>query len=824
MSDVFKGLITNAAMLLALGVLYDMVLSKLFKKKSLRDLTVGAILAVIGIALMNNPWQFSPGLFFDTRSILLSVSALFLGTTATIIATVGVIIYRLTAGSAGAIMGVTVATVSTLIGLLLRYYRKTHPFDLKWYHLYVFGVVVHCAMLLAAFTLPIERAKEVLSVISAPVMIIYPIATVLLGSLLQSQFLRSRMQEKQLQDAAFLDIMINTTPTPIYYKDVQGRYMGCNTAFGDYLGMKKEDIIGKTVFEIHQPENAEKYYAMDKELFDNPGVQHYEGRLKRNETTRNVIFNKATFNDANGTVAGIIGVISDITDFKETTEALRISEERFRLAVEAATDGIWDWDFTTGNVYWSPRTYTMLGYEPNEFPVTFDVWTKLLHPDDFERATTTVQRDIQRNGQFRAEFRLKNKKGDWQWIIGRGMTFQADVHGTPTRMLGTHVDITERKKSEQELAELTERLRLATEVGGIGIWEWNVQDDSLLWDDMMYSLYGVKKKKEQLSNAVWRERLHPEDRERALEETQKAIEGIAEYDSEFRIVIDRTQVRWIKAKAAVSRDKDGKCVRILGVNWDITALKEAQESVEQLNRELEKRVEERTAQHVASIKELEAFAYSVSHDLRAPLRIIDGYSQILADEHSTALNDEAQKLLQVIRSYAQKMDYLITDMLTISRLSRTEMNYTHITMRSLVEKVYRETVFEDIRTQFKVDLHELHDCKGDIIMIRQVWMNLLSNAVKYSMKSDEKHIEILSLEEKNEIVYYIKDRGVGFNARYKSKLFGVFQRLHRADEYEGNGVGLAIIKRIIERHGGRVWADLNGEKGAVFAFSLPKRG
>lgn len=824
MTDVFKALITNASLLLALGVLYDMVLSKLFKKKSLRELSVGAILAFIGIALMNNPWQFSPGLFFDTRSILLSVSALFLGTTATIVATVGVIIYRLTAGSAGAIMGVTVAMVSTILGLLLRYYRKTHPFELKWYHLYAFGVIVHIAMLLASFTLPIERTKEVLSVISAPVMIIYPIATVLLGSLLQSQYLRSSMKEKALQDATFLETMLNTTPTPIYYKDAEGRYIGCNTAFAEYLGLQKNEIIGKTVFDIHQPENAEKYYTMDKKLLDNPGTQHYEGIIKRSDVMRSVIFNKATFNDPDGKIAGIIGVISDVTDLKRTADALRESEERFRLAVEAASDGIWDWDFITGKVYWSPRAYTMLGYEPDEFPVNFEKWKSLLHPEDVEGATVTVFREIERKGQFNAEFRLKNKKGEWQWIIGRGMTFQSDVQGKPTRMLGTHVDITERKKAEHALAELSERLRLATEVGGIGIWDWNVQDDILLWDDMMYSLYGVKKKKDSFSNNVWRNSLHPEDRDRAADELQKAIDGVSEYDSEFRILVDRNRVRWIKAKAAVSRDAEGKAVRVLGVNWDITALKEAQESVLQLNRELEKRVDERTAQYAASIRELEAFAYSVSHDLRAPLRIIDGYSQILADEHTSALNEEAHKLLQVIRAYAQKMDFLITDILSISRLSRTEMSFNHIAMRSLVEKVYRETVLEDIRNEFVLDLHELHDCKGDIMMIRQVWMNLLSNAVKYSMKSDEKIIEILSLEEQNEIVYYIKDRGVGFNTRYKSKLFGVFQRLHRADEYEGNGVGLAIVKRIIERHGGRVWADSNEPKGAIFAFSMPKKG
>ncbi len=824
MSDVFKTLISNAAMLLALGVLYDMILSKLFKKKSLRDVTVGLILAIIGIALMNNPWEFSPGLFFDTRSILLSVSGLFLGTIVTVIATIGVIIYRLTAGSAGALTGVTVASVSAIVGILFRYYRKKHPFELKWYHLYGMGIVVHIAMLVAMFTLPVARAQAVLHAISLPVMIIYPIATVLLGGLLHSQYTRSKTHEQIIQDAQFLDTLMNTTPTPIYYKNVEGRYIGCNTAFARYLNMKKEDIIGKTVFEMHQPENADKYYTMDKELMDNPGTQNYEGVIKRDGAIREVIFNKATFFNASGDVAGIIGVISDITELKTATHALRMSEERFRLAVDAATDGIWDWDFVTGIVYWSPRAYTMLGYEPDEFAVTFDDWKSLLHPDDVKKTTDSVLKQIDRVGSFTAEFRLKNKEGGWQWVIGRGKPFQLDENGRPTRMLGTHVDITERKNAEQKLRDISERLRLATEVGGIGIWDWNIVDNVQTWDDSMYLLYGVTRTDTIRTYEMWKKCLYPDDSAKAEDETQLALKNGQEYDIEYRIVLPDKSIRWLKARAAVTRDAEGNPVRMLGVNWDITALKEAQHVITQMNRDLEKRVEERTAQYAASIKELEAFAYSISHDLRAPLRIIDGYSQILADEHSTVLNEEAHKLLQVIRSYAQKMDYLITDILTISRLSRADMNFTRITMTSLVERVYRDTIMDDIRDTFECVIQPLHEIDGDLIMLKQVWTNLLSNAVKYSMKSDVKYIEVGSIEERDEIVYHIKDKGVGFNARYKNKLFGVFQRLHRAEEYEGNGVGLAIVKRIIERHGGRVWAEVNEPHGAVFSFSIPKRG
>lgn len=256
---------------------------------------------------------------------------------------------------------------------------------------------------------------------------------------------------------------------------------------------------------------------------------------------------------------------------------------------------------------------------------------------------------------------------------------------------------------------------------------------------------------------------------------------------------------------------------------DITVRKRAEEAIIKLNATLEQRVAERTAQLEFANKELEAFTYSVSHDLRAPLRAIEGFSRFLQEDYQNMLDAEGQRLIHVIRSNTQKMDQLITNLLSLSRVTRGEINYSRIDMRTLADSIYHEVAPEDVRPTFEVMIHPIPDAWGDTTLLRQVWSNLIGNAIKYSMKSSERSIEIGGYTANAEQVYFVKDRGVGFNPEYMHKLFGVFQRLHTAEEFEGSGIGLAIVQRIILRHKGRVWAEGQEGKGATFYFSLSNR-
>jgi PAS domain S-box-containing protein len=248
---------------------------------------------------------------------------------------------------------------------------------------------------------------------------------------------------------------------------------------------------------------------------------------------------------------------------------------------------------------------------------------------------------------------------------------------------------------------------------------------------------------------------------------------------------------------------------ILGEGRDISSLKLTEAALQKQTTELEN-----------ANKELEAFSYSVSHDLRAPLRIIDGYTGIIINEYGPKLDQEGKRLLGIVVDNVRKMGQLIDDLLNLARLGRKEMIIQRIPMNKMVESIVEETISSATK-QYNIEIADLDPAHCDSNLIRQVWINLISNAIKYSGDKEQPSVKISSLKTDDEIIYSIKDNGVGFNMKYADKLFGVFQRLHKMTEFEGTGVGLALVHRIVTRHGGRVWAEAEVNKGATFYFSLP---
>jgi light-regulated signal transduction histidine kinase (bacteriophytochrome) len=272
--------------------------------------------------------------------------------------------------------------------------------------------------------------------------------------------------------------------------------------------------------------------------------------------------------------------------------------------------------------------------------------------------------------------------------------------------------------------------------------------------------------------------------------------------------------------SATILDLDG-IPHILSITRDITERKHAKDELSKLNDELEQRVKERTAQIEDANNELQSFAYSVSHDLRAPLRAIDGFSKFVIEDYATKLDPEGKRLLGLVRSNTQRMDKLITDILALSRVTRSEFKVSKIDMNKLAFSMFNEAVAPENQNKLSFIINTLPDAYADPVYIKQVWINLISNAIKFSSHNRQPEINIGGYTEKESNIYYVRDNGVGFNPEYANKLFGVFQRLHKVEDFEGTGVGLAIVQRVIHRHGGKVWAEGREGKGATFYFSLP---
>jgi len=283
--------------------------------------------------------------------------------------------------------------------------------------------------------------------------------------------------------------------------------------------------------------------------------------------------------------------------------------------------------------------------------------------------------------------------------------------------------------------------------------------------------------------------------------------------------------------ASVYRDESGVVVGVCGTAHDITGRNRSEQELSLHRQHLEELVEQRTAEIQSAnnrlesaYKELETFAYSVSHDLRTPLRAVDGFSRILAEEYGVHLDAEGQRIVGVIRDGTRKMAQLIDDILAFSRASRQEIAPTVIDMDKLVSAVLADLTPALAGCTTKVEVKALPDSLGDAPMIQVLWTNLLDNAIKFTWSNPAGVIEIGAVTSEKEIVYYIRDNGVGFDMQYAGKLFGVFQRLHCQHEFPGTGIGLAIVQRIVARHGGRVWAEGQVDQGATFYFTLPTGG
>jgi len=385
-------------------------------------------------------------------------------------------------------------------------------------------------------------------------------------------------------------------------------------------------------------------------------------------------------------------------------------------------------------------------------------------------------------------------------------------------------DITARKQAEKRLAEREEQMSLYAQHSPAAVAMFDRQMTYLVASRRWAEFY-------QLEDQPIIGRSHydifPELPRHWRDVHQRCLAGATEKSDGDPFPRADGAIYWIRWEIRPWHQSDGGIGGIIIFSEDITAQKQAEavllenkEQIQRLNAELEQRVSLRTMELEAANKELEAFSYSVSHDLRAPLRAVNGFAEIVLEECGQQLNEEGRRYLERIRLGGQRMGVLIDDLLEFSRLSRQPLNRREVDTVKLVQAVLDESAAQNEGRMIEAKLGKIPACQGDPALLKQVWVNLISNAVKYTRGRHPAVIEIGCERKNNEDIYFVRDNGTGFDMQYANKLFRVFQRLHRADEFEGTGVGLAIVQRIVHRHGGRIWAEAAEGRGATFYFTL----
>jgi PAS domain S-box-containing protein len=506
---------------------------------------------------------------------------------------------------------------------------------------------------------------------------------------------------------------------------------------------------------------------------------------------------------------------------RDRTRELRESEEKYRTIFESGSHGV----FLLADVLlacneqacrlWACSREDIIGKTPMDF-------SPPIQPDGSDSAEGVKK-------YISAALSGHPQQFYWCHVRKDGVPIDTEISlrsltiGDRQVLLATMIDITDRRRAEEALAGEKKRLVSASSAGKVALWEWTIPTGKLEWSSTIDVMLGFAPGGFPRTIQAWTEILHPDDTPHVTEILDRHLEQDTVYDIDYRVRRSDGSYIWWHVTGSSERDQSGRAIRMAGACVDITDRKQAEEEVRILNAELEQRVRDRTAQLEAANKELEAFSYSVSHDLRAPLRAIDGFSRIILEDYINKLDDEGKRYLNVIRNNTQKMGQLIDDLLVFSRLGRQEIRVSDVDMGKMAKSVFREIDLVASGRKIQLDIRELPSAQGDQAMIRQVFANLLSNAIKFTRPKERTVIEVDGRSEGNENVYTVKDNGVGFDMQYANKLFGVFQRLHGSEEFEGTGVGLAIVQRIIHRHGGRIWAEGKVGEGASFYFTLPNR-
>ncbi len=622
--------------------------------------------------------------------------------------------------------------------------------------------------------------------------------------------------EAALRDSAErLQLALQASQTGAWDWHIQGNRMSWDPSMYHQFGLRAGQFEGS--FEgflraIHPEDRPAVQQAVQRAIEQHQEL-NVELRVIWPDGSVHFLVNrgKALYND-HGQPVRMTGVSIEITERKRAEEAHAL----VAAIVASSEDAIIGKDLEGRVISWNAGAARMFGYAAEE--ILGQSVTLLTAPDRPHEESEILARI--RKGEHVTHYETVRMRKDGQPVcVSLSVSPIRNRSGKVVGVSSICRDITEQKRAEEVLAHQANVLREQAQLLDLAnVLARDARGRIILWSAGMEQMCGwsraeaLGKMSHQLLATEFPEPLE-QIMARVLQEGQWTGELVHRRRNGERLIVATC---WV-----VHKDQQGQIMAVLEVSNDITGRKQAEEEIRRLNAELEARVRERTAELTEANHELEAFTYSVSHDLRAPLRHIDAFARIVEEELTGEASPTLRNYINRIRKGTQTMGRLVDDLLNLSRVGRAELGWQRVDLHSLVEEVVSDLKAETAQRQIDWRIGLLPTVECDPGLMRQVFANLLSNAVKYTRPRPHTVVEVGQLLTQDDHPLFVRDNGVGFNMKYVGKLFGVFERLHRPDEFEGTGIGLAIVRRIILKHGGRVWAEAEPDKGATFYFTLP---
>ncbi len=653
--------------------------------------------------------------------------------------------------------------------------------------------------------------------------LLFGLVRVLSGTRRRAEEIAERTTRALSDQMKLTEDLIELNPIPMFRKGIDGRFLQFNRAWERLTGHSRQAWIGKTTTDLFGAEEAERDAGHERVLAARPDhVERVEMTISGADgAVCDVIISKAAVRRADGSMVGIIGTITDLTETRRLTAQNEAQREQLALVNQSAQAGVWDIEWPQGTVYFSPRYYEMLGYAQAGGGLS-GARSELVHPDD--RAQFEAAREAHFSGAlpyFDCEYRLKKADGSYLWVNGRGLA-SLDGAGNPVRFTGSIIDITQRRMVQVEIERQREQLELVIESVQAGVWDENLVDQSVYYSARYREILGFPRDADLAAEGRDPARFHPEDAGAFVEARKRAIADGAPLDLEFRLRRADGGHVWVNARAKASFDAAGVAVRFTGAIIDISKRKEAEFALRDANlRVLE----------AAQVKS--TFLATMSHEIRTPLNGVIGSAGLLQD---TRLDGEQQDYVETIRLSGVQLLTLIDDILDFSKIDSGHMELEDepfevaIVIEDAFDLVAERARGKRIELLYEVAPDVPRRVYGDITRVRQVLINLVGNAVKFTDRGDIfVHCTVASGDADGSggcmLRFSVRDTGIGIPADKIGRLFSAFTQVDASTtrKYGGTGLGLAISRRLVDLMGGEITVTSEAGSGSCFTFTLATR-